>query len=121
MYEIFKEILHLAETKEPCVLVTIVCTKGSTPQKDGAKMLIRKDGSSVGALGGGCVEGEIWSQAKQLLKENGRPALRTYDLNGEFSARDGMVCGGTMSFFIDPLITPHSFETFAKEILLAYE
>lgn len=121
MYEIFKEILHLAETKEPCVLVTVVCTKGSTPQKDGAKMLIRKDGSGVGALGGGCIEGEIWSQAKQLLKEHGRPVLRTYDLNEEFSARDGMVCGGTMSFFIDPLITPHPFETFAKEILLAYE
>ncbi|WP_347273786.1 XdhC/CoxI family protein [Candidatus Kuenenia sp.] len=121
MYEIFKEILRLAETKEPCVLVTVVCTKGSTPQKDGAKMLILKDGSSIGALGGGCIEGEIWSQAKQLLKENGMPVLRTYDLNEEFSARDGMVCGGTMSFFIDPLITPHSFEIFAKEILLAYE
>ncbi|MCF6150525.1 MAG: XdhC family protein [Candidatus Kuenenia sp.] len=111
----------MTEKKEPCVLVTVVRTKGSTPQCSGAKMLIRKDGSCVGTLGGGCVEGEIWSQAKQILKNHSGPALLTYNLNEEFASRDGMVCGGTMSFFIEPLVTPNSAATFAREILLAYE
>ncbi|MBM4055400.1 MAG: XdhC family protein [Planctomycetes bacterium] len=121
MYEIFKEILHLAEINEPCVLATVVRTKGSTPQKEGAKMLIRKDGSCVGTLGGGCIEGEIWSQAKDIFKNHSGAALRVYNLNEEFASRDGMVCGGAISIFIDLLTEPYAFGSYAREILCAYE
>lgn len=120
MKEVIEEALGLMEKGEPCVLATVIHTKGSTPQKAGAKLLIRKDGSCVGTLGGGCVEGEIWSLAKQLLSTQGEPLYRKYDLNEAFTARDGLVCGGTMYFFIDPLASTGNFQSFASEIVRAY-
>lgn len=120
MKEVIEEALGLMEKGEPCVLATVIHTKGSTPQKAGAKLLIRNDGSCVGTLGGGCVEGEIWSLAKQLLSTQGEPLYRKYDLNEAFTSRDGLVCGGTMFFFIDPLVNPGNFQSFAAEIVRAY-
>ncbi|GAN33224.1 MAG: hypothetical protein DYG83_02555 [Candidatus Brocadia sp. AMX2] len=120
MKEVIEEALGLMEKGEPCVLATVIHTKGSTPQKAGAKLLIRKDGSCAGTLGGGCVEGEIWSVAKQLLSTQGDPLYRKYDLNEAFTARDGLVCGGTMFFFIDPLASTGNFQSFATEIVRAY-
>ncbi len=120
MKEVIEEALGLMEKGEPCVMATVIHTKGSAPQKAGAKLLIRKDGSCVGTLGGGCVEGEVWSLAKQLLNTQGGPLYRKYDLNEAFAARDGLVCGGTMFFFIDPLVNPGNFKSFAPEIIRAY-
>ena len=69
MKEVIEETLRLLKKNEPCVLATVVRTKGMTPQKAGAKQLIRLDGSSVGTLGGGCVEGDIWFYAKEMLRK----------------------------------------------------
>ncbi len=121
MQDIFKELLRILENDEPCVLATVVKTTGSTPQKAGAKLLIRKDGGTVGTLGGGCVEGEIWSLAKQILQNHGSPLFRRFDLNEEFAARDGMVCGGTMYFFVDPIEEYNCFIPFAAEIMCVYQ
>ena len=57
MEEVFREALNLSKKGESYVIATVVDTKGSTPQKPGAKLLVREDGSGVGTLGGGCVEG----------------------------------------------------------------
>ncbi|NIR49401.1 XdhC family protein, partial [candidate division KSB1 bacterium] len=103
MKEIFHEILNILHQNKPCVLCTVVHTKGSTPQKPGAKLLIREDGSSLGTLGGGCVEGDMWYLGTQILKEKGKPVFREYKLNEEMAARGGLVCGGTMYIFIDPI------------------
>ena len=81
MIKIIEEALRLAERGEPFVIATVVRTTGCTPQKAGAKLLIRQDGSCVGPLGGGCIEGEIWSKAKIILREQGCPVFLRYDLN----------------------------------------
>ena len=86
MKEIFQEILSILKQNKPCVLCTVVHTKGSTPQKAGAKLLIREDGSSMGTLGGGCVEGDMWHLGTQLLKEKGKPIFREYRPNEEMAA-----------------------------------
>ncbi len=121
MKDVIEETIRLLEKKEPCVLATVVRTKGMTPQKAGAKQLIRQDGSSVGTLGGGCVEGDIWFYAKQMLREKGEPEFRDYYLNEDVAAKDGLVCGGTMYFFIEPLWQPQEHLPFAKEITNAYQ
>lgn len=121
MKEVIEEVLHLIDKNEPFVMATVVRTRGSTPQKAGAKLLIRQDGSSVGTLGGGCIEGEIWYLATQVLRERGGPLFCKYDLNEEFAARDGLVCGGTMYFFVDPILKPNYFKPFAQEIMRAYQ
>jgi len=114
MKEVIQEAVKLVGENQPCVLATVVRTKGSTPQKAGAKLLVRKDGSGVGTLGGGCVEGDIWFAAKEILRRHGAPEFRDYLLNEDIAARDGLVCGGTMYFFIEPLWEPHEFLPFGE-------
>ena len=120
MQEVFREAAKLLEKGEPLVVATVVRTKGSTPQKTGAKLLVRKDGSGVGTLGGGCVEGDIWFAAKQLMKSGGGAQHREYQLNEDLAAQDGLVCGGTMYFLIDPVYRPEEYLTLAQEIDQAY-
>ena len=71
MHEVFKEAMNVLGKQDPMVVATVVRTKGSTPQKPGAKLLVRNDGSGVGTLGGGCVEGDIWYAASELMKNKG--------------------------------------------------
>jgi len=121
MKEVIEETVRLLKKNEPCVLATVVRTKGMTPQKAGAKQLIRQDGSSIGTLGGGCVEGDIWFYAKEMLREKSGPQFRDYYLNEDVAAKDGLVCGGTMYFFIEPFWQPQEYLPFANEITNAYQ
>ena len=121
MKEVIQEAVKLLGEGQRCVLATVVRTKGSTPQKPGAKLLVREDGSGVGTLGGGCVEGDIWYAAKEIMRRKGGPEFRDYYLNEDIAARDGLVCGGTMYFFIEPLREPGEFLPFGKEIMGAYD
>ena len=84
-------------------------------QKPGAKLLVRADGSGVGTLGGGCVEGDIWFAASQLLKRGGKAEMRDYELNEDLAAQNGLVCGGTMFFLLDPIREPQKIQVFNEE------
>ncbi|MBI4233712.1 MAG: XdhC family protein [Chloroflexi bacterium] len=121
MEVVFREAVKVLEKGEPCVLATVIRSKGSTPQKPGAKLLVRADGSGAGTLGGGCVEGDIWFAARVLLREGGGPLVRDYLLNEELAARDGLVCGGTMYFLLQPVRSPLPFLDYAREVVAACE
>ena len=120
MREVFRAAVDELEKGEPVVVATVVRTKGSTPQKPGAKLLVRRDASGVGTLGGGCVEGDIWFAANQLMKRGGPSEHRDYELNEDLAAEDGLVCGGTMFFLIDPVYRPDDYLDIAREIDGAY-
>ena len=120
MKEVFEDAVDKLGNGEPVVLATVIRTKGSTPQKPGAKLLVRQDGSGVGTLGGGCVEGDIWFAAKQLMQDGGSAEYKEYELNEELAAEDGLVCGGTMYFLIDPVYSPEDYLPYAEEISDAY-
>ena len=120
MKDVFKETKKLLGEGQQAVLATVVKTKGSTPQKPGAKLLVRQDGSGVGTLGGGGVEGDIWFAAQQLLKNVGPSQFREYQLNEDLAAEEGLVCGGSMYFMIDPIYEPDEVLGFTKEINDAY-
>lgn len=120
MERVIEETVESLERGEGCVLATIIHTQGSTPQKMGAKLLVQGDGTIVGTLGGGCVEAEIWSTAKQLLESGGQPQCHEYQLNEELDAQDGLVCGGTIHIFLDPIRRPNDFLPYAREILSAH-
>ena len=121
MKEVIQEAVKLLESGQPGVLATVVRTKGSTPQKAGAMLLVRQDGSGVGTLGGGCVEGDIWFAAKEILRRRGGPEFKDYFLNEDVAARDGLVCGGTMYFFLEPLWGPDDYLEIGEELIGAYE
>lgn len=120
MREAIQEAVKLVEEGQPCVLATVVRTKGSTPQKPGAMLLVRQDGSAVGTLGGGCVEGDIWFAAKEILRHHSGPEFKDYFLNEDIAARDGLVCGGTMYFYLEPLWERDDFLSLGNELLEAY-
>ena len=92
------------ERGEPAALVTIVRSNGSTPQRVGAKMLVYADGRTVGTIGGGCYEADAIGRAREAIG-SGAPALVKYDLNDDFVQESGLICGGQMEVYIDP-ITP---------------
>lgn len=101
--DIYKEIVKIREQGGKAALATIVSRKGSTPQKESAKMLIREDGSIIGSVGGGCVEGQVWDEAKEVIKR-GKPKILHFDLTNEEIALDGLACGGKMDVLIEAIL-----------------
>jgi len=99
--EIFREIQTALDREEPVVLATVARTRGSTPRKTGAKMVVRRDGSFFGTIGGGCGEAEVWQEAMEVL-EDGSPRIVTVDLTEPTDGED-KICGGVMDVFVERL------------------
>ena len=97
--QIYREIARALEQGEPLVLATVARTRGSTPRKVGAKMVVRKDGTFFGTIGGGCGEAEVWQAAMDVL-EDGKPRIVTVDLTEPTSGED-KICGGVMDVFVE--------------------
>ncbi|HEY2934875.1 MAG TPA: XdhC/CoxI family protein [Acidobacteriota bacterium] len=105
--DLYEEIVAIRDRGERAALATLIRRIGSTPRKDLAKMLIREDGSFLGTVGGGCTEAEVW-QAAQDVMATGKSKILKFHLNQEDAAQDGLVCGGTVEFFIEPILPdPH--------------
>ena len=85
---------------ERVVVATVAHTRGSTPQRRGAKMLFFANGETAGTVGGGCVEAEVWAEAREAMHK-GAPGLHHFALTADEASEEGMVCGGTMDIFID--------------------
>jgi xanthine dehydrogenase accessory factor len=98
--DIFEEIVRLKKLGRSSALATIVECKGSSPQKQGAKMLVRDDGSSLGTLGGGCVEADVVQHSLMVLKD-GEPRTVPFELTEKDG---GLVCGGTLLVYIEPVL-----------------
>lgn len=121
MKTVFTAARELLTRGEPFVLATVVRTKGSTPQKPGAKLIVRADGGTVGTLGGGCVEADVWAAARRILDGRGTARVEQFTLDEDIAAADGLVCGGTMEILIDPVTEPNDLGPLVDEILAAYE
>src|ERR1041385_3201554 len=100
--EVFAAVNDALEKGEPAALVTIVSTKGSTPQRIGAKMLVYADGRTVGTIGGGCDENDAFGKAREAI-ESRKPQLVHYELDDDFAQETGLVCGGQMDVYIEPI------------------
>lgn len=103
--DIWEEIVACRRRGEPAALATIVSTMGSTPGKDPMKMLVRADGTFVGSVGGGCLEAEVWDHAKDVMR-NHRSMSVKFTLTEEHYPDSGLICGGTVTVFIEPVTAP---------------
>lgn len=101
-HEVFAALGEALSRGEEAALVTIVSSNGSTPQRVGAKMLVFGDGRIVGTVGGGCYEHDAIGKARQVLQTR-KPATAKYDLNDDIAEETGLVCGGQMEVFIEPI------------------
>jgi len=100
--EVFAAVVDALERGEPAALVTIVSTVGSTPQRVGAKMLVFADGRMVGTIGGGCYENDAFWKAREAINSR-RPQLVHYELSDDFAEESGLICGGQMDVYIEPI------------------
>ena len=100
--EVFAAVADALERGEPAALVTIVSTLGSTPQRVGAKMLVFGDGRIVGTIGGGCYENDAFGKAREAILSR-KPQLVHYELTDDFAQETGLICGGTMDVYIEPI------------------
>src|SRR5216110_4042647 len=109
--DIYEEIVKLRNEGRRGAVATIVNVRGSVPSFETAKMLVRDDGSIVGTIGGGCVEAEVWQAAREVM-ENERPRTLTFNLNQNPKYDTGLVCGGTLDIFVEPVLPPASLYIF---------
>ncbi len=100
---IYEEIVKLQREGRSGAVATIVNSRGSIPSFQSAKMLIRDDGSIAGTIGGGCVEAEVWQAAREVITQE-KPRTLTFDLNQDPKYDTGLVCGGTLEIFIEPVL-----------------
>ena len=101
MREIYAEMTEALKRGESFAVATVVATRGSTPRKAGAKMLFFPGGRTVGTIGGGCGEAEIWQEAMAIMGGS-TPKLVTVDLTADVEAED-RICGGIMEILIEPM------------------
>lgn len=102
--QIYEEALRLKRLGRISAIATIVECRGSSPQKQGAKMLVRDDGSLLGTLGGGCLEADV-KQAALMAMQDGEPATLPFELT---EREGGLVCGGSVLVYIEPIqLEPH--------------
>jgi xanthine dehydrogenase accessory factor len=102
---IYEEIVSLQRAGHRGAVATIVNVRGSIPSFKTAKMLVRDDGSIVGTIGGGCVEAEVWQAAREVMISETSRTL-SFDLNQDPKYDTGLVCGGTLEIFIEPILPP---------------
>ena len=102
MIEIIKEMEKALSMGERVALATIVRTWGSTPRDVGAKMLVTRDGRAIGTICGGCVEAEIYALCRQVIKD-GKARLEKFTLSDKDALDMGMICGGSLEVFIEPI------------------
>ncbi|MEW5980975.1 MAG: XdhC/CoxI family protein [Acidobacteriota bacterium] len=106
---VFAAIVRALDAGDDAALVTIIAARGSTPQRVGAKMLVFADGRTVGTIGGGCYESDAAGKARESLRTR-QPRVATYDLTDDVAEETGLICGGRMEVFIEPLdAAPHLY------------
>ncbi len=101
--DIFEEILRMRRAGRRGALATIVHTNGSIPSYESSRMLVRDDGSIAGTIGGGCVEAEVWAAAKEVMDAE-QPRKMTFNLNHDADYDMGLICGGTLEVFVEPIL-----------------
>jgi xanthine dehydrogenase accessory factor len=107
--DIYEELVRLRSSGQKCALATIVQVRGSIPSHESAKILVREDGSMIGTIGGGCVEADVWTAAREVI-ETEKPKHLTFNLGQDAAYDNGLICGGQLDVFVEPVLpVPHAF------------
>jgi len=107
--DIYEEITRLRKEGRRAALATIIQIRGSVPSFETAKILVREDGSTVGTVGGGCVENDVWKAARQVMFDE-KPRRLLFDLTDSSNLEAGLICGGKVEIFVEPILaTPVAY------------
>ena len=83
-------------------LATVIATWGSSPRPVGSQLAVDDSNNMVGSVSGGCIEGDVVHEARQVM-ETGKPRLLEYGISNEAAWQVGLACGGTVRLFVEPL------------------
>jgi xanthine dehydrogenase accessory factor len=107
--DVYEELVRLRNLGQKCALATIVDVRGSIPSYESAKILVREDGSMIGTIGGGCVEAEVWTAAREVI-DTEKPKHLTFNLGQDAAYDNGLICGGQLNVFVEPVLpVPKAF------------
>ena len=101
--DVYEELVRLRGLGQKCAVATIVEVRGSIPSYESAKILVREDGSMIGTIGGGCVEAEVWTAAREVI-ETEKPKHLTFNLGQDAAYDNGLICGGQLDVFVEPVL-----------------
>ena len=112
--EPFEHIDELRKSQGRVAVATLVNTHGTTPRKEGAKMVVGERGDIVGSVTiGGCVDAQVIEEAEDALSSM-RPRLLELNLGDEEAWEIGLTCGGTIEVFVEPLALDRSDDVAAR-------
>jgi len=103
--DIFEEVVRLRREGVPAALATIVATRGSTPGRESMRLLVLEDGTFLGTVGGGCLEAEVYEAALEVLRSEA-PRTLEFRLTEDESPDSGLMCGGEVTVFVEPVTAP---------------
>ncbi|MBZ5585301.1 MAG: XdhC family protein, partial [Acidobacteriia bacterium] len=107
--DVFEELVRLRRLGQKCALATIVGVRGSIPSYQSAKLLVREDGSMAGTIGGGCVEADVWSAAREVM-QTGKSKRLEFNLGQDAAYDNGLICGGQLEVYVEPVLPiPRAF------------
>ena len=101
MLDIAEELHRWVGQGRDFAVATVVAVGGSAPRQPGAALAVDADGTAIGSVSGGCVEGAVYDLCKQALAD-GEPVLERFGYSDEDAFAVGLTCGGV----IDILVTP---------------
>jgi xanthine dehydrogenase accessory factor len=104
-FDIYDEIVRLRSIGEPAALCTVLLARGSTPGKETMKMLVRKDGSTLGSVGGGCVEEDARVMGLEVVASD-QSQTKSFRLNQTDVPESGLICGGQVTILAEPIVPP---------------
>jgi xanthine dehydrogenase accessory factor len=110
--EVLNELLGWWRAGEPVGMATVVRTWRSSPRPPGATMLVGPDGTAVGSVSGGCVEGAVYELAREVV-ETGTPVAQRYGVSDDDAFAVGLTCGGIIELLVEP-VTPDTFPALDK-------
>ncbi|MCC6442655.1 MAG: XdhC family protein [Armatimonadetes bacterium] len=102
MVPVLEEVACLLASGRSGALATLVKSRGSVPMSHRAKLLVRDDGTQEGTIGGGCLEADVWQEARRAMKRSACRLLH-FHLNHDAAAETGLTCGGNVDIFLEPL------------------
>jgi xanthine dehydrogenase accessory factor len=102
MREVLTELMEAWRADEVVGVGTVVGTQRSAPRPPGAAMLVMADGSAVGSVSGGCVEGAVYELAETVVAD-GTPVLQRFGFSDEQAFAVGLTCGGIIDIFVEPV------------------
>jgi len=103
--DLFEELVRIRASGARAALATVISTRGSTPGKETMRLLVTEDGEFIGTVGGGCVEAEVVDAALDVI-ESDLPQRVKYRLTESATGASGLMCGGEIEVFIEPVSAP---------------